>query len=173
MGCPFCDKPKDVRDCIFYEKQKRGWFAFLSAPPHIKGHAIIAAKERNGKCPQGFDKKVLEDLGIALFEVVEAMSEFYNFHINDIIVASLRGNIRHFHFHLLPIWPEEEQRWRDVTGYKDSHLMEFIGSLEKRHDFEVSEVKNKDGKSEEDQRLDWIPKLSGEIMALKRITGCQ
>ncbi len=51
--------------------------------------------------------------------------------------------------------------------------MEFIGSLEKRHDFEVSEVKNKDGKSEEDQRLDWIPKLSGEIMALKRITGCQ
>jgi diadenosine tetraphosphate (Ap4A) HIT family hydrolase len=39
MSCPFCNID-NLRDRVFYENNK--WFAFLSAPFHTKGHAIVA-----------------------------------------------------------------------------------------------------------------------------------
>jgi diadenosine tetraphosphate (Ap4A) HIT family hydrolase len=160
-----------LQDRIFYQNSELGWFAFLSAPPHTIGHTILAAIERGGSCPQEFDPETLHGLGTVLCDVVQAIRECYAPHIKDILFASLRGDIKHFHLHLLPLWPEEEKRWREVTGYCDSHLMEFIGSLEKKQNFLVLERAAKKGKSEELQRLDSTTELSGEIQALRRITG--
>jgi diadenosine tetraphosphate (Ap4A) HIT family hydrolase len=171
MACDFCDRPSNLQDRIFYQNSELGWFAFLNAPPHTSGHTILAAIGRGGKCPQEFDPQTLHGLGTALCDVVQAIRECYAPRIKDILFASLRGDVKHFHLHLLPLWPEEEKRWREVTGYCDSHLMEFIGSLEKKQNFLVLECAAKEGKSEELQRLDSITELSGEIQALRRITG--
>jgi len=171
MACPFCSRPTNLQDRIFYEKNDLGWFAFLNAPPHTRGHTILAAIGRDRKCPLEFDLQTLHGLGTALYDVVQGIRECYAPHIKDVLFASLRGNVKHFHLHLLPLWPEEEKRWREVTGYPDSHLMEFIGSLEKKHDFLLLERAIKEDKPEERQRLESTAELSGEIYALRRITG--
>ena len=171
MGCDFCNRPDNLQDRIFYEDNGLGWFAFLAAPPHTSGHTILAVISQEGKCPQDFEAQTLHGLGTALCAVVQAIRECYAPHIKDVLFASLRGDVKHFHLHLLPLWPEEEKGWREVTGYHDSHLMEFIGSLEKKQNFLVRECVAKKGKSEERQRLESTIELSGEIQALRRITG--
>jgi len=50
------------------------------------------------------------------------------------------------------LWPEEEHCWRRVTGYKKAHLMEFLGSLEKRHYFLMLERETKEGRKPSEQR---------------------
>jgi diadenosine tetraphosphate (Ap4A) HIT family hydrolase len=171
LGCPFCNRPSDLLDRVFYENNNLGWFAFLNAPPHTKGHLILAALGRHGHCPQDFDLQTLSGLGEALCEVVQAIRKFHGPGIKDVLLASLRGDVKHFHLHLLPLWPQEEKRWREVTGYRDSHLMEFLGSLEKKQDFLLAERALKECKSKEEVRLEAIKELSNEIQALRRITG--
>ena len=179
MGCPFCNRRSDVWRRVFYKDTKKGWFAFLDAHPHTKGHVILAALRRGGPCPQEFDPKTLNFLGGALCDVERAMRKCYP-GMKKVLIASLRGDVKHFHFHLLPLWPEEEARWRKVTGYPDSALMEFIGSLEKRRDFKRLNLKLesalKKGKLNSDKlddelRRQGIKKISGQIQALRRIIG--
>jgi len=69
------------------------------------------------------------------------------------------------------LWEEEEKRWREVTGYKEAHLLEFLGSREKKQDFLLSELALKEGKPKETVRLESIAKLLDEIQVLRRITG--
>jgi diadenosine tetraphosphate (Ap4A) HIT family hydrolase len=168
-----------LSDRVFYEDTAAGWFAFLSAPPHTKGHAILAAIGGDGQCPQGFAPEILHGLDTALSEVVQAILKDNAPHIENVLFASLRGQEPHFHVHPLPLWPKEEKCWREVTGYRDSHLMEFIGSLEKKRDFlllERAKTKKENGKTvkgktEEEQRLESTKELLGEIQALRKITG--
>ncbi|MFH1081319.1 MAG: hypothetical protein V1766_13860 [Pseudomonadota bacterium] len=169
MGCLFCIRPSNILERIFYEDKKLGWFAFLNAPPHTRGHAIIAAIGQEDKCPLEFDQRI-HNLGPALCDVVQAIRECYVPHIKDVLFSSLRGEIKHFHLHLLPLWPDEEKRWREVTGYHDSHLMEFMGSLEKKHDFLLLERAAR-GESEDRQHLESTQELTGDVQALRRITG--
>jgi diadenosine tetraphosphate (Ap4A) HIT family hydrolase len=171
MGCPLCNRPSDLLERIFYERKDLGWFAFLNAPPHTSGHTILAALGRDGHCPQDFDPQTLRGLNEALGDVVRAIRECYAPQIRDVLLASLRGSIKHFHIHLVPLWPEEEKRWREVTGYPDSHLMEFLGALEKKQAFLLMERALKEGKSEDMQRLESTQDILGEIQALRRITG--
>lgn len=171
MQCSFCDRPANLQDRIFYESKELSWFAFLNAPPHTRGHAIVAAIGQKEKCPQEFNPQILYGLGTALCDVVQAIRECYTPHIKDVLFSSLRGDVKHFHLHLLPLWPEEEKRWREVTGYRDSHLMEFMGSLEKKHDFLLLEREARAAESEATQRLESTEELSGDIQALRRITG--
>jgi len=171
MGCPFCRRPDDLTKRIFYENNDTGWFAFLSLDPLAIGHAILAPIGRDGHCPQGFDPQTLQSLGSALCDVVRAIRECYTPHIKEVLLASLRGDVKHFHLHLLPLWPKEEKRWREVTGYSDAHLLEFLGSLEKKQDFLLSERALKEGKPKEKVRLESMNRLSDEIQALCRITG--
>ncbi|MBP1697810.1 MAG: hypothetical protein H6Q41_2998 [Deltaproteobacteria bacterium] len=179
MECPFCNKHSDVWSRVFYKNPKKGWFAFLDAHPHTKGHVILAAIRRSGPCPQEFDPNTFRSLGGALCDVERAMRECYP-GMKSVLIASLRGDVKHVHFHLLPLWPKEEARWRKVTGYPDSALMEFIGSLEKRRDFKRLNLKLesalKKGKLNSDRldnelRREGIKKISGQIQALRRTTG--
>ena len=169
MSCPFCTRPDDLPDRIFYEDADTGWFAFLSAPPHTSGHTILAALPRDKNCPQAFEIKTLRGIDRALCDVVAAIKECYAPHIHDVLMASLRGDVRHFHLHLLPLWPEEEKQWRSVTGYPDSHFMEFMGALEKKHDFKL----RNSSKPEKGQRLASNKDMIGEINALRKITRYQ
>src|SRR5258706_4180057 len=132
MACPFCTRSANLQDRMFYENRSNGWFAFQSAPPHTTGHAVLAALGRGGSCPRDFDSQTLQGLGEALCDVVAAIREHHAPHIENVLFASFRVQVNHFHLHLLPLWPEEEKAWREATGYRDSHLMEFIGSLEKK-----------------------------------------
>lgn len=166
MSCIFCDRSDDIPARIFYENKEAGWYALLSAPPHTRGHAILAACNRDGRCPQQFDRRTLGTIGVALSEVVQAIRKHYS--VQEVLLTSIRRDIRHFHVHLLPVWPAEEARWRSVTGYAKSHLMEFIGSLEKRRDFLVSERALRKGQSEEAQRQEATQKLLPEIRALRK-----
>jgi len=167
--CEFCLRSGCIPDRVFYETDC--WFAFVSAPPHAKGHTIIAARPREGVCPQEMSKGILSGLDVALYEVTEAIRKCYDPEPKDILLASLRGDITHFHFHLVPLWPEEEQRWRRVTGYKKGHLMEFLGSLEKRNDFLLLECEAKEEKDEETQRKGNTLQMAPEIQKMRDITG--
>jgi len=168
MSCIFCDRSDDIPARIFYENKKAGWYALLSSPPHTRGHAVLAAFNRVGRCPQQFDRKILATMGVALSDVVQAILKQYS--VKEVLLTSIRRDVRHFHVHLLPVWPAEEKRWRAVTGYAKSHLMEFIGSLEKRRDYLVSERAMKKGQSEDAQRRAITQKLLPEIQALRKLT---
>jgi diadenosine tetraphosphate (Ap4A) HIT family hydrolase len=168
-GCDFCLRSGCLPDRVFYETVS--WFAFVSAPPHAKGHTILAAQPQEGRCPQEIDKDVLSGLAAALYEVTEAIRKCYDPSPKDILLASLRGDITHFHMHLVPLWPEDELSWRRVTGYKKGHLMEFLGSLEKRHNFLLLECEAKEGKNEETQRSINTRQMALEIQKLRQITG--
>jgi diadenosine tetraphosphate (Ap4A) HIT family hydrolase len=167
--CDFCLRSGCLPDRVFYETV--WWFAFVSAPPHAKGHTILAAQPLEGKCPREIKKDILFGFEAALQEVTEAIGKCYDPAPKDILLASLRGDITHFHFHLVPLWPEDEQCWRKVTGYKNGHLMEFLGSLEKRHNFLLLECEAKKGKDEETRRKESTLQMTTEIQKLRDITG--
>jgi hypothetical protein len=70
----------------------------------------------------------------------------------------------------LPIWPEEEENWREVTGYSKAHLMEFLGSLEKKQDFLLTE-RAVDEKKIKALRMEIKFEYSREIRKLRQSTG--
>ena len=165
MACPFCNIPC-LSQRIFYKNDK--WLALLSAPRHTRGHAILARLSSSQDCPTGFDAVTLSGLGDALSDVTQVIKQQYD--PKDVLIASVRGDVKHFHIHLIPLHKDEEDAWRRVTGYKDSHLLEFLGSLEKRRDFQVLELEAK-GKSEEQQRSVAEKELETEIQELRKKTG--
>jgi hypothetical protein len=69
------------------------------------------------------------------------------------------------------LWPEDEQCWRIVTGYKKAHLMEFLGALEKKHDYLMLEREAKDKKKPCEQRAESTKVMAPEIHKLREITG--
>jgi len=165
MGCPFCNS-QCLSQRIFFQNDK--WLAFLSAPRHTRGHTILARLSSTQECPTQLDANNLSGLGDALSEVTKVIRQQYE--PKDVLIASVRGDVKHFHIHLIPLNKEEEDAWRNVTGYKDSHLLEFLGSLERRRDFQVLELEAK-GKSEEQQRKDAETELEPEIQQLRNKTG--
>jgi len=167
--CLFCEKSGDIPLRIFYENRKLGWYALLGSPPHTRGHTILVVSKQGRRCPQRFDRDTLGTVGAALSDVVQAMLAYYP--VKEVLLASLRREVKHFHIHLVPVWPKEERVWRQATGYSNSHLMEFLGSLEKKRDFLVLERAARQGKSDDEQRVESTKRLQPEIQALRRITG--
>jgi diadenosine tetraphosphate (Ap4A) HIT family hydrolase len=174
MTCIFCKPDADLCKRVFYEDDR--WYALLSSPPHTVGHTILAARpitenSTNGDpCPKVISSVVLSGIELALTNVTSAVQEAYDPKPKDILLASLRGDKPHFHIHLIPVWPDEEQRWREVTGYPRAHLMEFLGSLEKRHDFEILWKEAKEKKSEDQQRKECTKLMSSQMAKLRLIT---
>jgi hypothetical protein len=135
---------------VFYDdREHQGgtarWFAFLAAAPHhVRGHTILAAQKRGDACPEGFCEARVETIGPALIDLDRLLRKRHGVK-RDIWFASARASTPHFHVHLFPRWPREESRWRKVTGYKEGHVLEFIGSLEKRGDFLALDKKGRKG----------------------------
>lgn len=95
MTCPFCNLD-NVRERLFLDHA--GWVAFLAAPFHVAGHAILA-KNRGDlpDCPRDF-AACLDGLGDAMGLACRALEQHYRC---DILVSSVRGDQQHVHFHLI------------------------------------------------------------------------
>jgi diadenosine tetraphosphate (Ap4A) HIT family hydrolase len=111
MDCPFCKRGK-LEDRVFYENDN--WIAFLATPYHTSGHCIIAAKstKKDGRpvCPrvEVLGWGILDSFGIAaLASVARFLIKHYK--PKDILFSSVRGDINHFHCHLIPLWDHEEK----------------------------------------------------------------
>lgn len=171
MYCPFCRRDEQLEKRVFYNRGR--WFAFLAAPYHTKGHAILAAKSQNEMgCPEGLKQEVLEGFDKALADVARVLQEYYQ--PKDILFASLRGDITHFHCHLIPRWETEETKWRQEQCYSaKGHLLEFLGHLEKIGDLRAETERKKQNLSDNAHRSKITEVLQEEVTALRRIMGWQ
>jgi diadenosine tetraphosphate (Ap4A) HIT family hydrolase len=166
--CPFCN----VNDVwmgrrIFY--RDKNWFAVLAAPFHTKGHTILAALSKDYKCPKEFSEEVLAGLSTPIVKTIKIMKKCYT--PKDVLLSSLRGSESHFHFHLVPLWEHEEKEWRDEQKdrrqYKNGHLMEFLGYLEKRANERDEIQKKEEGLTDEEHRDRIIVSLDPEVKKLR------
>ena len=170
MSCPFCDIDS-LRGRVFYENDK--WFAFLAVPYHTRGHAIIVERPCGSVCPR-VDRRGWGDFhcfGPTLGEVATTLMKHYG--PKDILFSSLRGDVSHFHVHLIPLWADEEDSWRKGKGdgYERGHLMEFLGDLEKQGD-EVAERERRTRQiTEDEQRREITEALKPEVEKLRKLAG--
>ena len=161
-GCPLC-RPECVAPYTFY--RGHGWFAFLSNPPHVLGHTIMAAESRTG-CPQALDAlNLTSNIQQALRDTLRLLNTRY--HPKDYLIASLRGSIKHYHWHILPLWELQEEEWRQTTGYRDGHLMEYMGYLERRGDERNAKLMEAMGWSMDDLRGLWSTTLQSQAYDLE------
>lgn len=106
MECDFCDIDSDgMKKRIFY--RDKNWFVILAAPFHNTGHTILAAVCTSYDCPTKPSLQVLNGLSTALSNTIEALKNVYL--PKDILLASLRGSAGHFHFHLVPLYENDEE----------------------------------------------------------------
>src|SRR4030042_7020390 len=162
--CDFCDINDIWMERRIFYRDKNG-YAILAAPFHTKGHTILAAIRKGSKCPKEPSEEVLGGLSTALVNTIKIIKKRYA--PKDILLSSLRGSESHFHFHLVPLWESEEKDWRNKQKnreqYKDGHLMEFLGFLEKRAN-ERDEIKRrKEGWSVKEQQKKIIISLGPEV----------
>ncbi len=167
-SCPFCDTEK-MEKRIFYKDKGKNWFAILAAPPHNKGHTILAAIPRNNVCPTEPCSQVFRGLSTALSEVIGVLKKFYK--PKDILLASLRGSEPHFHFHLVPLRKDEEKTWRINEGYETGQLMQFLGYLEKLGDKRAKGERISNGWCEEQQRTKIVASQRITIKKLRHLSG--
>ena len=161
MACEFCNLKK-LGPRIFYKEGN--WAAFLAAPYHTRGHTILIRIKKKGKCPQKLNKNVLPGMGCAIADVSKALMscKYYDPKPKKILFASLRGDVEHFHIHLIPLWGNEEIEWREEQiennhlCYEKGHLIEYLGNLERKGDKRASKERNEKGWTSEKQRKETI-----------------
>jgi len=176
-ACPFCNIDTDgMKKSIFY--RDKFWFAILAAPPHNKGHAILAAVRRSDDCPTEPSLDVLNGLPLALSKAIEALKNIYQ--PKDILLASLRGSERHYHFHLVPLYKDDERAWRNSQKkkrknkkkrYEEGHLMEFLGHVEKQGEDRAAAERKKSGLCVVQQRSKIVASQKSVIEKLRRVSG--
>jgi diadenosine tetraphosphate (Ap4A) HIT family hydrolase len=172
MKCPFCDfRGDEMKKRIFYRDED--WFAILAAPGHNRGHVLLTAVRKTSDCPTEPSLEVFSGLPKALWKAIQAVKTVYQ--PKNVLLSSLRGSENHFHFHLVPLYEGEEKAWRnsqkDKEGYRNGHLMEFLGYLEKQGDERAKEERRKSGLSEEQQRTKIVASQKPEIEKLRLAAG--
>ena len=112
----------------------------------------------------------MEKMGAVLYSVSKAIKIMYK--PKDVLFASVRGEIKHFHFHLIPLYEEDEKKWKKEKQYKDAgHLLEFLGYLEKEGDTKALRERKQKGWNGDKQREEIEKKLEGKITLLQKVTG--
>ncbi len=91
--------------------------------------------------------------------------------VKDILFASLRGKIKHFHLHLIPLWQEEEKKWRKEKQHEDGHLFEFCGDLESSGDLFYKKERYLKDWTKEEQIKENTKLLELHAKRLRKITG--
>lgn len=164
MTCVFCDPPENIKTLVFY--QDKNWFAFLATPFHTQGHTIVAARKKRPACPEGLEKEILTGLDSAIAKVSRTLMIYYE--AKDILIASLRGDIKHCHWHLLPLHENEEKEWRTNNLYERGHLLEYLGFLEKRGEEKAALERIKRGWAITEQRLQIAIELKTHAKELQK-----
>jgi diadenosine tetraphosphate (Ap4A) HIT family hydrolase len=128
-ACPLCSPDGGVRARVFYESPE--WFAFLDAEPLAVGHAVLVRKPTGG-CPQGLTREHLVGHDQALADVVGTLRRRYGVRseLKDFLFASLRQQVPHVHTHIVPLWADDEARWRAATGVRQPGMFRFLGWLD-------------------------------------------
>jgi diadenosine tetraphosphate (Ap4A) HIT family hydrolase len=153
-----------MRARTFYEDE--GWFAFLAAPPNLRGHTILAAKSM-GQCPQALTEGILSGIHLALAAVTRVLRARYT--PNHVVFASLRVQDPHFHLHLFPVTKEQEEEWRQRkgAGYASGRFFEFLGDCDRDARNADRLERDSTGWTEEQQRLEHTGLLGADVAALK------
>jgi diadenosine tetraphosphate (Ap4A) HIT family hydrolase len=171
MCCPFCDR-NQIENRIFYENSN--WIAFLAAPYHTRGHSIIVAKKKGNECPRVKDLgwHIIHSFDSALADVAESLMKYYNYKPKDILFTSVRGDVAHFHCHLIPLWDDEEKAWRRQQRYDDrGHLLEYLGFLERSGNKRAVFERVMNGWTEPEQRKEITKTLKPYVEELRELTG--
>ncbi len=164
--CVFCERtPLESR--VFYDQE--GWYAFLTAPPYTKGQTILALKKSTLQCPTALSAENLKGIDVAIAAVTQLLLTHYC--PKDILVASLRSRDPHVHFHLVPLWEQEEHAWRKRSLRQKGYLMEYLGHVEHSAEIRLEAERARMGWSEEEHRDRIIPQLRSDVDAL-RIMSC-
>lgn len=94
---------------------------------------------------------MLGGLSIALVRTINLVKKCYQ--PKDVLLSSVRGDISHYHFHLIPLYEDQEKKWRkDRHQYERGHLMQFMGDLEKEANKQYEIERRREGLSEIEQR---------------------
>jgi diadenosine tetraphosphate (Ap4A) HIT family hydrolase len=165
MDCPFCQK--HMLERIFL--QRDGWFAFLDANGMLPGHTILAREPPPGSCPQELTTENLAGVDRALPHVVAALKQAYEAY--DVLVSSLRGTVKHVHFHLIPLTHAAERQWRTETPWEKGHLHEFLGHQEREGSLRNQLERIQEGWDEKRQMVEHTKRLQSEVASLRRIVG--
>jgi diadenosine tetraphosphate (Ap4A) HIT family hydrolase len=171
MSCPFCDR-NQIEDRIYYENTN--WIGFLAAPYNTWGHSIIAAKKQREECPTAevLNWRIPLCFDSALDKVANSLMEYLDSKPKNILMASVRGDIRHFHFHLIPLWADEEMAWRLQQRYEDpGHLLEYLGFQEKAANEKALFERIKNGWDGAEQRAEITKTLKSAVEELRMLTG--
>lgn len=141
--CSFCDY-ETLKPRIFYEDGDN-WIGFLAAPFNTLGHSIILPVDKKAKiftkdsCNFGIkSNQEFEGLDDAFFVVSRSLIDFFKGEnvqkgkLTNLLYASLCGDENHFHFHIIPRWSNDEERWRKSTQiFEKGYLFDFLSFLEK------------------------------------------
>ena len=153
---------------IFY--RDKNWYAILAAPFHTKGHSILVAIRKGSQCPKEPSQEVLGGLSSAMATTIKIIKKCYQ--PKDVLLSSLRGDISHYHFHLIPLYENQEKKWREEREQLErGHLMQFLGDLEKDANKRDETERKREGWSEEEQRKQIIISLDPEAKKLRAIAG--
>jgi diadenosine tetraphosphate (Ap4A) HIT family hydrolase len=163
--CVFCERTS-LETRIFYDQHN--WYAFLTAPPYTKGQTILTLKKLDTQCPTGLTAENLKGLDVAIADVSQMLLSYY--HPKDILVASLRGRDPHIHFHLIPLWEEEELAWRKCSLRKKGYLLEYLGHVEHTAETRIETERAQNGLSEDEHRDLIIPQLQPDVTALRALS---
>jgi diadenosine tetraphosphate (Ap4A) HIT family hydrolase len=171
MSCPFCDR-NQIEDRVYYENTN--WIGFLAAPYNTLGHSIIAVKKEKEECPTAevLNWRIPPCFDSALDKVANCLMQYFNSKPKNILLASVRGDIRHFHFHLIPLWADEEMAWRLKQKYEDpGHLLEYLGFQEKAANERTIIERIKNRWTEPEQRAEITKSLKPAVEELRKLTG--
>jgi diadenosine tetraphosphate (Ap4A) HIT family hydrolase len=164
MECPFCQNQMVER--IFFHAE--GWFAFLDANGMLRGHTVLA-REASGTCPEELTPEHLAGLHRALPVVASALKEAYEAY--DVLATSLRGTVKHLHFHLLPLTVAAEREWRAETRWEKGHLHEFLGHHEREGFLRNQQERIRQGWDEKRQFAEHAKRLQSEVARLRSMIG--
>ena len=163
-SCTFCERdPLEKR--VFYDRGD--WYALLAAPAYTKGHTIVARKKTDSHCPRLLLRAHFHGLDAALADVVEALRT--HFQPKDVLVASLRGLDPHVHWHLIPLWAEEEGEWRRRFGFENGHLFEFMAHLDVAAQSHALAERTAHGWSVDEQRESMAETLLPDVRSLNAL----
>ena len=163
-SCKFCDPEPAILKRVFYNRHD--WYAFLAAPPYAKGHTIVARQKANAQCPSELLREHLQGIDRALSDVVEAIR--WHYQPKDVLVASLRGKERHVHWHLIPLWDQQEREWRLEERHESGHLFEFLAHADRSAQSKALDERIRLGWTEEQQRCQFTVAHQSDIDALSQ-----
>jgi diadenosine tetraphosphate (Ap4A) HIT family hydrolase len=111
----------------------------------------------------------LDGVHFAIPRIADVLKE--EFDAYDVLVTSLRGNVKHVHFHVVPLTHATENEWRRKAHWVKGHLHEFLGYHERESFIRYQCEREKQGWTEEEQRVEHSKNLQLQAMRLRAIIG--